>query len=169
METKITNFDNINFVRIDSINNPDSRLIMANKLLEGYKYYLSFGTALGFHRDKDFIPEDSDIDISLPADKINPEDVVNIFKQYFFLLRLAERGGKIHQAAFQDDDGFIVDLQFFYKGISYCEGGRWEHKFKIKEIDTKYGTFPFPEPIEKYLTDTYGNWKVKSQDKAIKK
>lgn len=142
---------------------------MAKKLLEGYDWYLSFGTALGFHRDGDFIPEDSDIDISIIADKIDPEKIVDDFKQYFFLLRLATRGNKIHQAAFQDQDGLIIDLQMFRKGISFCEGGRWEHKFKIKERETKYGKFYFPDPIEEYLENTYGNWKVKSQDKAIKK
>jgi hypothetical protein len=172
-KTVIENHGNINFVRIDSLNNPESRLLMAKRLLKGYKWYLSFGTALGFYRDGDFIPNDSDIDISIIADDIDTDKIIKDFSDRFFYLRSVTREGQQHQSAFQDTDGFILDLQFYYKSgkkhISYCQGGKWEDDDKIEMIETKYGEMPFPAPIEEYLLRRYGkNWKIPSSDKSIK-
>lgn len=172
METKITNFYSIPFVRIDTLNNPDARLIMVKKLLEGYEWYLGFGSVLGFHRDGDFIPGDTDIDFCINADGIDTEKLIREFKNYFGYAREVKRGEKVHQAAFQDDDMFILDLCFFYKNgkkrVSYCEGGKWEDDEEIEWRDTKYGKFPFPKDTEKYLTKLYGDWRTPKEDKAIK-
>ena len=172
MEPQIENYGNIIFTRIDGINNPDSRLIMTKELLKDYNWYMSFGTCLGFHRDKDFIPEDTDIDISVFADSIDVESIIRKFKEHFFYLRSVKHNGKQHQSAFIDEDGFIIDLQFYYKDgekyVSYCEGGKWEDNVSIEIRGTKYGLFPFPKETEEYLERRYGNWKVKSTDKSIK-
>lgn len=173
METKITNFYSIPFVRIDTLNNPEARLIMVKKLLEGYKWYLGFGNALGFHRDGDLIPNDTDIDLCVIVDDIDPEKVVQDFKQYFTYAREVKRGEQIHQAAFQDDDLLIIDICFYYKHgknyISYAEGGKWIDDDQIEWRDTKYGQFPFPKDIEAYLERRYGkNWIIPSSDKSIK-
>ena len=172
--TSVQNFIPIRFHRIDSLITPASRRLEGtSKLLEGEKWCVSFGTALGLYRDKDFIPEDTDIDFNI-YNPTNPDEIIETFKQYMTFIRLVTRNGKKYQAAFQCADGLIVDLCFFYQDgkdwTSYCEGGFWKTNGKVKKLKTKYGMIPFPDPIEEYLKESYGdNWTTPiSGDKAAK-
>lgn len=135
----------------------------AAKAMDGLEWYLSFGTALGMYRDKDFIKGDTDIDISVRGE-VDPDMIIDRLHRYQ-LVRSVTLDGDQMQLAFQGDDRFLIDISFFYpndKGwYSYCEGGMWQDKdYKIGELATKYGIFPVLTPIEDYLKDRYGDWQT---------
>lgn len=176
METKVVNFkEPLVFFRADSVDS-DKTLIKGVKVLEdsGVKWCLAFGSALGLYRDKEIIPEDTDIDVAvLVDDKTDIQDLIDRLSKEFFYLRSVTRENEQHQSAFTDKSGFIFDVCFYYpydgKWISYCDEGYWVDDFKkIEKIETKYGKLPFPGEIEKYLEDRYGDWQIKQAKKSIK-
>lgn len=166
---RINNFvNNIEFISAQDAKDPIKDLKKTAHILNKYnlKWHLSFGTALGFYRDKGFIKGDTDIDINIMADDTTPVDtLIDEFTIFYYLVRSVMFKGKQMQLAFQGDDKFIIDLCFFYpneNGVySYCEGGMWQDQnYNIRNLKTKYGKFPIPTPIEEYLTDRYGDWKT---------
>lgn len=173
----IENYEDISFIRIDSID-PTKTLKIGTDILKesGLKWWLSFGTALGFYRDGDFMPEDSDIDCSiLVEDQYDVDCLRREFKKHFRLLREVSANGKYYQICFIDDDGFIFDLSLFYrikdKIYSYHETGTWIDDYDLVEtlgeIETPYGKFPTPNQIDDYLAARYGNWQTKGDYKSI--
>jgi len=131
----------------------------------GAKWFLAFGSALGFYRDKDFIKGDTDIDIAVIGEE--PRVIDKLSARYDYIRELSYNGN-LMQTAFQGKDRFIIDICYFYEDkenyYSFCEGGKWVDKKKNigrpKLLKTEYGLFPFPEMIEDYLQDRYGNWKI---------
>lgn len=180
---QIDNHEAINFIRVDSLKEPEKLLKIGTDILKasGLKWWLSFGTALGFARDGDFIPEDSDIDCSILVE--NQESIKLLkeeFLKHFRLLReVYDENGKHYQICFIDEEGFIFDLSLFYEYVdclrseiySYHEQGGWKDDLKLfetlGEIETPYGKFPVPNDIETYLTARYGDWQTKSDSKSI--
>lgn len=177
---EVSNFvDSIDFVSAHSVQNPHELLVQADSILKdsGLKYWLSFGTILGFYRDKDIIPWDTDIDISVFVDEGQEEivsEIVNKFANEWKYIRSVKENGLQMQSAYQREDKFIIDLSFFRtidkRLYSYCEGGLWLNDKEVilptKNIETKYGEFPAPSDIEVYLTTRYGGWQSKSDDKS---
>jgi phosphorylcholine metabolism protein LicD len=145
------------------------------------KWWLSFGTALGLHRDKDFIKGDTDIDISVWATENTPfDDIIDEFKKYFRPLRAVYNDGKLQQFAFVHENGLIYDICFHYEEgdtlVSHADVGKWVDNKKLFEdpqyVKTKYGKFPFPNTIEEYLLARYGDWgtpKYNCNGSSIKK
>jgi len=176
---EITNFTgSIDFISADSVQGPQNLLLEATKILDsGYiDYWLAFGTLLGFYRDGDIIPEDTDIDLSiLIKDENDIPQIVKAFSKKYKYIRSVVKDGEQMQSAFQRPDNFIIDLSFFREDgddiYSYCEGGLWKNKLStvmpLGKLDTKYGKFNVPKNIEEYLTSRYQNWKEKSDDKSI--
>lgn len=148
---------------------PAGDLKTATNLLPGLKWFLGFGTALGFYREGDFIERDTDIDICILADdKTDYDEIIDRFGKYWNLVRTVDFDGLPQQHAFQGKDRFIIDLCYFHKDgdiyRSYCEGGKWEDDVRTigrpKLVKTIYGHFFFPENMEKYLTSRYGDWRT---------
>ncbi len=141
-------------------------------------WWLSAGTAIGLYRDGDFIPNDTDIDIGVKA--VFGQKHIQI--PGFRLIRTMDWRGRPIQTAFVDDtNGCIFDIYYYYtdiienKLVSVSEYGYVYYKksfivkplFEIKELETKYGKFPFLDPIEDYLVDRYGeNWRTPSDSKG---
>lgn len=130
------------------------------------RYWVSAGTALGLYRDKDFITGDTDIDVEMFG-----EDAVDLD---YPLIRTVTHEGKIQQRAYMINDT-IFDIYFYYKEgdeyVNYNEQGEMRfpcHYFDTLEmINTKYGTLPFPSPIEDYLKYRYGDWQTPSNKKGL--
>ena len=172
MQTIVTNFINdILFTCVEDIKKPERYLTSSADILNkiGVKWYFGFGTAIGLYRDKDFVPRDTDVDIIILADDKTPiKEIIEIFESEYHYIRSVTRDGKQMQSAFQGEDGYIVDICFFWDDgedlISYCGGGLWrddkETIGNLQNIKTKYGIFPFPEHIEDYLKTRYGDWKT---------
>ncbi len=144
------------------------------KRLKGVKWWLSAGTALGFYRDKDFIPNDTDIDIAIEGDWDNDQRsyFAELFKDHR-LIREAIWDGHIMQMAYQDTNNCIFDFYFYYPDgknrINHNEMGTMtKPRYGIKKLKTKYGSYPFPDPIEDYLLIRYGkDWKIPQQKKGL--
>lgn len=161
----------INFVTVEHIKEPERYLIDAKEVLESLnlRWSLAFGTALGFYRDKDFIPLDTDVDVVVLADDKTPvRGIVEALEGRYKLIREVFDGDKCMQTAFQGEDGYILDIIYLYRDgdklYSHAEGGTYVDKYEnlafLRYYDTKYGIFPLPGKIEEYLTDRYGDWKT---------
>jgi phosphorylcholine metabolism protein LicD len=168
---EVNNLGQTIYTTVEEAINPEDDLRTAKTILEklDVSWYLAFGTALGFYRDKDFIKGDTDIDIAILADKDTPfGEIMDKFQEEYQLIRSVTKDGKIYQMCFQGYDYFIIDICFFYRNDdvyeSYCEGGKWEDKVDTvsltKELQTKYGNYPIPFHIEEYLTARYGDWQT---------
>jgi phosphorylcholine metabolism protein LicD len=167
---EVKNFRAWKLNTVENIDRPEQHLIFTSRLLNNYVFtwYLAFGTALGFYRDKDFIPGDSDIDISIIVSKDTPFAEISreMEKQYSFIRSVEHEG--IQQLAFQTEDGFIIDLSFYRKeGDKYItrhEEGNYADEVDVIgdtiSLKTKYGYFPIPEKIEEYLVGKYADWKT---------
>lgn len=172
MDIQIKNFGEIEFNTIENIEHPEKYLLNVSRILNKHdvKWFLSFGTALGFYREKDFIRKDTDIDINvIEEDQGKIEAIIEDLEKEYPFIRSVSADGKQMQAAFQDfSNNFIVDICFFYRNesgyYSYCEGGMWQDKKEYvgstQLFKTKYGYFPMPEKIEAYLEDRYGDWQT---------
>ena len=160
--------EEIKFVDITKLKNNKDHLINIRKALKDYKWFLAFGTALGLYRDKDFIPEDTDIDVAIIAsNKPNITKLEKAFKDYK-VVRTVKDDEKIYQICFQSKDKMIIDICFFYEIDEFyytrAGGGQFidlqEVIGETKKKKTKYGIFPFPEKIEEYLEGRYTDWKT---------
>lgn len=171
MSLNILNLENWEFNTVDNIKEPERYLLKAQDILNrfGVKWYLGFGTALGLYRDKDFIKGDTDVDLVIIADENTPTlEIDEAFEKEFTFIRSVSNYDKQMQSAFQGNDGFIVDVCYFYEDGDYlysdAEGGTFKDlKSTIgtpKLLETKYGSFPIPENIEEYLIARYGDWKT---------
>ena len=112
---EVKNFKNWAFKSVEHIKNPERYLLQSKQILDRYniKWYVGFGTALGFYRDKDFIPQDTDIDIEIITDENTPvNDIIEQFSNHYAYIRSVNHNGQ-QQSAFQTEDGFIIDLSFF--------------------------------------------------------
>lgn len=159
---------NWSFRSVEHIQNPEKYLQHAQQILKGVNWYLGFGSALGFYRDNDFIPQDTDIDICIITDETTPVNkIVLEFSEHYEYIRSVSENGQ-QQSAFKTKDGFIIDLSFFRKEgdrlVTRHEEGVYSDKVDVigntKLHQTKYGLFPIPEKIEEYLVTRYGDWKT---------
>ncbi len=143
-----------------------------------FKWYISFGTALGLERNGDFLSFDTDIDVSVVVgdneDKI--EELIEAFEKEFTFIRTVQVDDQHMQAAFQDKSGMIFDLCFYRPGYkeeyttTLADVGSFHDKVdKITYKDTKYGKLPFPDPIDEYLIMRYDeDWKTPKPQKSTK-
>jgi hypothetical protein len=141
--------------------------------LDGLRWYISSGTALGLYRDGDYIPQDTDIDIGIIAEPgVNlRQNVINRLEMQ--LVREITHEGMPMQLAFMHND-IIFDVYFYYiqpdgTFINHNDQGDMvKQPFEIRTRDTKYGVLPFPHPIEDYMVMRYGkDWKIPSNKKGL--
>lgn len=163
---------------------PKVALLKACEIFEklGVTYWLAFGVALGFHRQDDFIPYDSDIDMCVKLDFDNFEQSKQTINkiwdaftdEYFRPIRIVSFGEVdkyTMQASFINEHRVPIDIFFLYENIEkdhvvqFNEKGilrfRKEHIDAIKKVKFKHGTFPIPTPTDEFLEDYYGSdWKT---------
>lgn len=163
---QVNNIGNTRQVRLADIQDAHKTLIDGCSQMKG-KWFISDGTLLGFHRNKDFIPQDTDIDVAVMVDDVAPDIDLDME-----LIRTATWDDKIVQKAYRDLNECIFDIFFYYKeGDYYVTRGDYGFiklpAYEIIDYKTKYGTFPAPKQTEEYLTLRYGDWKTPKQDKGI--
>jgi len=146
-------------------------LRQAYKLKEAF---ISAGTLLGLYRDGDFIPGDSDIDIDIIGyDGIGEY----IFKTlgHMDLIRTTYHSNRPQQIAFMYRT-IIFDVWILWRNgdsvINYNDMGVMKKPVSFydnpSKLETKYGNFLAPGPIDEYLKFRYGpDWKTPKKSKGI--
>jgi hypothetical protein len=158
---------------LSSYKNPGETLVRAIEQIKDTQYVVSAGTALGLYRDGDLIPNDTDIDVDIFGDDHEPINALEGFEEY----RFVDRGGKPMQRAFADKiNGVVFDIYYHYVNgdviLNQNDFGVMEmplHFFTNRQLlDTKYGKFYFPHPIEDFLVMRYGkDWSIPSDKKGL--
>ena len=163
---------------LSRINNPQKTLVKGVEQIKQHHYVLNAGTALGFYRDKDFIPNDTDIDVVILTDKDSVQDITRLegFRSYLFNNSKWDNKLPVQRAFVDEENGCLFDIYFYYREGDKSVAPYVTHDLVIptrlyqdrKELETKYGKFFFPSPIEEYLEANYGpDWRTPKEDKGI--
>jgi phosphorylcholine metabolism protein LicD len=158
----------------------------ANKILQhgteilaqlGVFYWLSGGTALGLYRDKEFIKNDTDIDVEVLGNR-RVNDIYNNFLIDYELVReVSDNTGFIYQQAYYSiKDCILFDIIYYReqenKVVSWSEtNGEISYPAiflaEMEPITFNNRIYPIINP-EKYLEWIYGKeWKTPvSKDKT---
>lgn len=164
---------NLKSFTINPLNNEIAGEVLKDAIKQlNMPYWVSAGTALGFYRDKDFIEGDTDIDIEMAYYEGIDKDILE--RLNFDLIRTCYHEGKVQQMAFISK-GTIFDIYFYekvgdeYININEMGEMRFPTRYfdELEHIETKYGTLPFPSPIEDYLKYRYGDWQTPSNKKGL--
>ena len=158
--------------------NPINKEIAGRIMLEGIKklnmpYWVSAGTALGLYRDKDFIDNDTDVDIAMLGYKGIDKDIRERLTG-FEEIRNVYHNGEPQQLAFIKDE-IIFDIYIHWQIEEYYYINTGESGIQrmpvymyntLKEIETKYGKLTFPKDPEEYFKIRYGDWQIPQNKKA---
>jgi hypothetical protein len=140
----------------------------------GAKWWLGGGTVLGMYRQNDFIPGDTDIDIEVEGYPGVGDDLRRTFK-HMDLIRTVVHSGNIMQIAHTYKD-VIFDIYVLWRDgdfmVNYNDCGTMQTPAKFYDdlaiLETKYGDYPVPMPIEDYLVVRYGSdWKTPANHKGL--
>lgn len=162
---------------LSEFKNPHTTLLKGLERIKKFHHWVSAGTALGLYRDKDLIPNDTDIDVEIML----PYGYLLDFNELegFVPLKFETHEGRPMQRAYTDmANGVIFDIYFMYTGVKegmvfnlndfgeMCLPAKFFEKPEL--LETKYGKMPFPSPIEDYLLYRYGkNWKIPMEKKGL--
>lgn len=136
----------------------------------GVRYWLSAGTLLGFHRDGNFIPHDTDIDVEIFTDS-----AVQKIIEYmpFDPIRIVKKNGRYMQLAFIDEKKVIFDIYFYYiygdklvnwndSGILYYPAEMFD---ELTTISFQKHQYPCPNP-DRYCELRFGkDWSIPKHSK----
>jgi fukutin len=151
----------------------------------GHRYFISAGTALGFIRDKTFIPHDCDIDVEVVTSydtKIDYEDIIKSFiEEGFFVVRTVFDGEYAQQIAFMNKEAAVFDIWFIYSDVidgyyvNHTEYGpmktpkHFVDNAKVRSVTVAQSKYdlPLPTPEEDYCECRYGlDWKTPKKSKG---
>lgn len=145
--------------------NPLPVLLGGVRRLKG-KWWISAGTLLGFIRDGNFLPLDTDLDVSLVG------NVDRTPLPGFKLVRTVDSddGKEQYQTVFlHEETNILFDInQYHPRGENYRTYRELDEYIEtpkelvdpLKTMTYKGYDFPIPNDIERYLTMWYGNWRI---------
>ena len=156
--------------------NPKPILDEGLRLLHHRHVWLSAGTVLGLHRDGDFIPHDTDLDVGLLARWHDPPSQIEIVEDMagFTPIRIMHREGRVMQVAFVKNK-VIFDIYLFYYGlrddiaVNFNDAGEMNKPLRfVQNLGTltfRGTAYPTPHPVEEYLEYRYGDWRTPTDGK----
>lgn len=174
---KVRSISSFKQTKLGEVKNIESSFLSLKDNLSDYEWWLSAGTAIGLYRNKDVIPNDTDIDIGIKS-KLGQK---HILLDKFKLVRKMDWENRPIQTAHIDPrNNCLIDIYYYYtdikngKLVTISEYGWIHYKtpyiiknlYEIKNLHTKYGDLPFLHPIEEYLTERFGDWKTPSNKKG---
>lgn len=128
---------------------------------------ISEGTALGAHRDGDFIPWDWDVGLTVFTEEVRPllnalcgefqardfriTKVDNTFHNFKIVLRKYGSDYEIHGRYLSEDGAERLRVKTSVPSRYFK---------KIETVSLRGHQFPAPGPIEEYLSWVYGDWQV---------
>lgn len=138
----------------------------------GLPFFLLFGTLLGAHRDKDFIPGDHDTDVGIlvaDADKL-----AELFRLGFFLAFNEWKVIRVWDGLISiARDGEYIDIYIFEDSPDpdkWCSCGTYYLEKKYLEppgtIELWGQVYQTVNAVEKYLSDRYGDWRTPANVQA---
>lgn len=151
------------------------------KLIPEIPFVLMAGTLLGFHREKDFISFDKDIDLGIIDRAYRPELFQRLIDNGwgFETLYLTLLGGyeyTFKKGNIKIDFYVLHKVEHGYWHAAYYWGkkeninGIWQdvptmirYNYSVKSfhpVEFKGHDFLVPENIEKHLAENYGDWKT---------
>jgi hypothetical protein len=131
----------------------------------GVPFFLAAGTALGYVREGGPLGHDADIDVGVFAADWDRDALFDLFDTH-----PGFRPDPVHptsqKLALQHRGGAPIDVFRFYH-----DGGRvhhdgtfvrwWNTPFGVHRIPARAGgAVPVPTPADRYLTESYGAWRV---------
>ena len=130
----------------------------------GVSYFLVAGTLLGFHREGGPLPHDRDVDIGVMRNADGSPDIAAIIRQHpDLLLPHGARPGDRYVGVLHDGVGLDIFLHddvgdHTLCGFSQHPGDiQWRFsRFGLAEIFHAGRSWFCPDPIERYLEETYG-------------
>ena len=153
------------YTREEKLNGLDSILKVVSQVTD--KPFLSFGTLLGFVRERDFIAHDMDIDIGLMAPEVSCPELKNLLVAEGFKIVLYEGPTWPCRIYGKTPVGIPFDLVFFQpdgdKLLTYMRYLnhlliRRRTLFKLEKVDFWGRSVWIPSPPEIFLDENYGNW-----------
>ncbi len=138
------------------------------------KYWLGGGTVLGLYRQNDFIPGDTDIDIEVEGFDGVEGYLLGLYG-HMELIRTVHFKKKPMQIAFMHKET-IFDIYVLWKEgesmVNHNDMGTMQTPYKfykeLANLQTKYGDYPIPWPIEDYLVVRYGkDWATPAGHKGL--
>ena len=150
-------------------------LINAKNILNdlNMSHWLTDGTLLGYYRNKDFIPHDSDVDIGSFIEDYNDEVIMRFLDNGWTCEHIFGRKDIGLELSFRRNH-IKLDIFFFYEESDKYWHGAWlktdrglnlikyyYDKFSIKEIEFLEYKFNVPDNPLKYIETKYGKtWNV---------
>jgi GR25 family glycosyltransferase involved in LPS biosynthesis len=140
------------------------------------KYFLACGTCLGAVRENKFIEHDEDIDLGIFIEDYNKDIEDIILKKFNFQHRLGNIISGYEISFIHPETDVKIDIFIHYREKDYiwyptffniCDKSknkmcRWKYNyFNLKSYKFLGRIFNIPEPIENYLSKSYGlDWKI---------
>ena len=148
------------------------QLILLCKILSNFdvKYWLDFGTLLGFHRDKNIIEYDNDIDLCIQIDNNNKysfsHEVLVYLQDDFYIKNYIENKYLSIVPKNAEFNLYAIDIYFYNVNNKYLElyPNLQIRSFFVDELET-LGLFNYkfnvPRHLDLFLNIRYGNdWQI---------
>jgi len=121
----------------------------------GITTFLLYGTCLGFVRDGGYIKGDNDIDVGILGGL--DELIVKLVEDGFIKKGVWLQRGNCH--LFKHDT--LLDIWFTFPNHTFLQS--------FSKVAYKGRSYNIPNPIEKFLEISYGDWKVPSSQKGMRR
>lgn len=142
----------------------------------GIEFWLESGTLLGAIRDKDFIEDDKDIDISVKRE--NQSDITKLVREFKKMGDVSYRVVQTPHGQFINGhhvikDGFKMDIYYWWKikdgYLAYTNPesvsiNKAKHYDTLDTIDFLGMKVKVPHNPEEYLTGVYGDWRTPNEN-----
>jgi len=121
----------------------------------GITTFLLYGTCLGFVRDGGYIKGDNDVDVGIL--EWRDDLITRLVKNEFVKKGIWPQSGHCHFLKYDT----LLDIWFAYPNKTFLQS--------FDKVAYKGRSYSIPNPIEKFLEISYGDWMVPSSQKGMRR